>query len=184
MSWEFIGFHRTIDNLIGSEDGVRVNTENEVTISGAEAILSYSSANDWSTTIDLTFSDAEVTGGDQQIPNIPEMAFKWLMGYEPSGKRYGANASLLYVGDVYSDVGGFFANGEFAEHGNYSLVDLSGYYMFEADQKPTLVLRLENAFDEDYATSVRTGRSDADESYLYDNLGVPRTLHVTYRYKY
>lgn len=184
MTWEVIGFHRTIDNLIGSEDGIRVNTQNEVTISGGEALLSYSSDHDWSTTVDLTISNAEATGSNQQIPNIPELALKWLLEYAPSGKQYGVNGSLLYIGDVYSDVGGFFANGSLAEHGNYSLVDISGYYFFDSDQKHRVVLRLENVFDEDYATSVRRGRTDADELYLYDNLGVPRTLHLTYRYKF
>jgi vitamin B12 transporter len=184
FTWELIGFHRTIDNLIGSEDGIRINTDNEVTISGGEAVLSYASDNDWSTTVDLTLSNAEANGGDQQIPNIPELALKWLLEYAPSGKQYGVNGSLLYIGDVYSDVGGFFADGSFAEHGNYASVDLSGHYFFDSDQKHRVVLRLENAFDEDYATSVRRASSDAGESYLYDNLGVPRTLHLTYRYKF
>ena len=183
---ELIGFHRTVDNLIGSANGFRVNTEDEVTIAGGEFVFTYASENNWSTTIDLTVTDADADadGGAQQVPDIPEFAAKWLFGYRASGLPVGLNASVLYVGDVFSDVGGFFADGSFAEHGSYTVADVSGYYAFGAGEKHRIVVRLENAFDEGYATSVRRASSDAGETYLYENLGVPRTLHLTYRYTF
>ena len=91
---------------------------------------------------------------------------------------------MLYVGDVYSDVGGFFPDDSFAEHGSYVVVDISGYYEFGSNDQQRLVARIENLFDEDYATSVRTATSDADETYLYDNLGVPQTVHLFYSYRF
>ncbi len=180
LTWELIGFHRTVDNLIGSSGGIRVNTANEVTIAGGEALLSYAANNDWSTTVSLTFTDADATGSSQQLPNIPELAAKGLIAYNPSGRPFGFNGSLLYVDDVYSDVGGFFPDDSFAEHGGYLVVDISGFYEFGNGDRHRIVTRLENMFDEQYATSVRTAQSDSSVSYLYDNLGVPRTLHLTY----
>ena len=44
--------------------------------------------------------------------------------------------------------------------------------------------RVENLFDEDYAMSVRTATADAGGTYLYDNLGVPQTLHFFYSYSF
>ena len=45
-------------------------------------------------------------------------------------------------------------------------------------------LKKKREIDEDYATSVRTATSDADETYLYDNLGVPQTVHLFYSYRF
>ena len=107
-----------------------------------------------------------------------------MLAYQPGAADYGFNASLLYVGDVYSDVGGFFADGRFEEHGSYAVVDVSGFYRFGRDGRHRLVARIENLLDETYATSVRTATSDQGATYLYDNLGVPQTLHVTYSYRF
>ena len=38
LTWEAIGFHRTVDNLIGSANGIRVNSANEVEMLGGELI--------------------------------------------------------------------------------------------------------------------------------------------------
>jgi vitamin B12 transporter len=184
LSWELIAFHRTVDNLIGSSGGIRVNTQNKVTIAGGEALLKYSSGNDWSTTLSLTVTDAEATGSGQQIPDIPELTGKLLIAYSPANASFGINGSILYVGDVYSDVGGFFPDGHFEEHGSYAVVDVSGYYEFGKNDQQRLVARVENLFDEDYATSVRTATSDVGAPYLYDNLGVPQTAHLIYSYSF
>ena len=184
LSWELIGFHRTVDNLIGSSGGIRVNTQNKVTIAGGEALLKYSSGNDWSTTLNLTVTDAEASGSNQQIPEIPEMTGKLLVAYSPAESSYGINGSVLYVSDVYSDVGGFFPDGSFVEHGSYAVVDISEYYEFGTNDQQRLVARVENLFDEDYATLVRTATADAGGSYLYDNIGVPQTVHLIYSYSF
>jgi vitamin B12 transporter len=84
LSWELIGFHRTVDNLIGSSGGIRVNTQNEVTIAGGEALLKYAASNDWSATLSFTVTDAEATGSSQQVPDIPELTGKLLLAYSPA----------------------------------------------------------------------------------------------------
>ena len=46
-------------------------------------------------------------------------------------------------------------------------------------------MRLENLFDEDYATGHGRGFTDVDGTpYLVNTLGVPRTLHLSYTLQY
>ena len=62
------------------------------------------------------------------------------------------------------------------EHGNYSLVDLTGAYRFGLDGRQRIGVRIENLTDESYASSL--GRAFVDvggASYAYQNLGTPRT---------
>ena len=107
LSWELVGFHRTVDDLIGSSGGIRVNTQNEVTIAGGEVLLKYSFSDEWSTTLSVTVTDADASASSQQIPDIPELTGKLLVAYSPVNSSFGVNGSLMYVGDVYSDNGGY-----------------------------------------------------------------------------
>jgi vitamin B12 transporter len=183
LTWELIGFHRTVDNLIGSEDGMRVNTDGEVEISGVEFTASVAFNSSWNALFDVVFTEAEGDDGNQ-IPNIPEETVKLNFNYAPGDRPYGGSAGISYVGSVYSDVGGFFETGENVEHGDYTVVNLSAFYNFGNAEQYSLGLRIENALDADYATSVRTSTTDGGEPYLYDNLGVPRTFHVSLNYRF
>jgi vitamin B12 transporter len=183
LQWEVIGFRRTVDNLIGSANGVRVNTPGEAKISGAEFTAKADLNSTLSATLDVVFTDAEDSSG-VQIPNLPEQTAKLNFRYASVNRPIGGVVGISYVGDVSSDVGGFFPTGENAEHGNYAVVNLSGYYNFGSSDQYRLGLRLENALDEDYATSIRTTSTDAGDPYLYGNLGVPRTWHVSLSYNF
>jgi hypothetical protein len=58
-------------------------------------------------------------------------------------------------------------------------------YYLDTERRHRIGARLENALDEDYATSIGRGRRDVDSSsYGYRNLGAPRTLHASYRYSF
>ena len=72
LNWEVIGFHRTVDNLIGSANGMRVNTENEVEMIGGEVIASLAISEEWATTLDYVYTQAEEKNSDVQIANIPK----------------------------------------------------------------------------------------------------------------
>jgi vitamin B12 transporter len=183
LVWELVGFRRTVDNLIGSADGMRINTANEVKITGAEIILQTTFGSSLTANFNVVVTDAEDAGGEQ-IPNLPEEAVKLNLQYTSVAQPIGAALGISYVGDVYSDVGGFFPTGENVEHGSYTVVNLSGYYDFGRSDQIRLGIRLENALDENYATSVRTSSTDAGAPYLYSNLGVPRTWHVSLFYQF
>ena len=68
------------------------------------------------------------------------------------------------------------------EHGNYALLDVSGWAFIDKAQHHRIGVRLENAFDAAYATRVTRVRRDSDgSSYGAENRGTPLTAHVTYR---
>src|SRR5690606_14892718 len=95
---------------------------------------------------------------------------------------YELNVTLLNVGDVYDVVASGLGR---REHGGYTTLDLSGAYYLDATRRHRLGVRLENALDETYATSLGRGFRDAGNvPYVYRNLGMPRSLHATYSYRF
>jgi vitamin B12 transporter len=66
-------------------------------------------------------------------------------------------------------------------HGNYAVVDLSAWAFLDRDRRHRVGLRLENAFDADYDTTVTRAREDVTNvSYAAGFRGTPITLHATY----
>ncbi len=83
------------------------------------------------------------------------------------------------VGDMFDTVSGF-GN---VPSGDYIVVDLSGRVFVDRNRRHRVNLRLENLFDEVYAT--RHGRGFGDFSttpFLVHALGVPRTFHMSYSF--
>lgn len=183
LNWELTGFRRVVENLIASSGGMRINSDAEVEISGAELSASVALNDNWSISGDITSIDAEGNDG-RQITNIPVLATKLHLQYTAANRPFSGSIAISNVGDIFSDVGGFFATGEHVEHGNYAVVNASGTYRFGEDDRYTLGVRLENLFDDEYATRVSKATSDTGTAYLYDNLGVPRTGHISLRYDF
>ncbi len=186
FSFELLGFYREVDNLIGIDyslpafpDGFLVNTDGQVTVWGGEIVFNAQLNDILGVTFDYTHTVAEEEGANEQIQDIPRDQVKLIMRAEAPGGRFGALASVNYVGDVYDSVSGGIGR---VEHGNYAVVDLSAYAYLDRDQRHRLGIRLENLFDTDYATRITRVRRDSDgSSYAADNLGTPLTLHATYR---
>ena len=85
------------------------------------------------------------------------------------------------VGDMFDTVSGF-GN---VPSGDYIVADLSGRIFVDRNRRHRVNLRLENLFDEVYAT--RHGRGFGDFSttpFLVHALGVPRTFHMSYSFSY
>ncbi|MCZ0951426.1 MAG: TonB-dependent receptor [Rhodospirillaceae bacterium] len=71
------------------------------------------------------------------------------------------------------------------KHGGYTVLDLGGAYRFGDGDRQRIGIRLENALDEEYASSLGRSNLDVDgSSYPYANLGTPQTLHVAYGYRF
>ena len=69
--------------------------------------------------------------------------------------------------------------------GNYTVVDLAGRYFLDPRRRHRINVRLENLFDEAYATGHGRAIPDAGgATYLTNTLGVPRTFHVSYTFAY
>lgn len=182
VSWEFILFKREIDDLIGSAGGVRINTTNTVDFDGWELDLSVSLTPSWSANFDYVSTTAEAQGSSEQIVGVPESTLKLGVTYTDDSAPYELNVALVAIGDLYDSVSGGIGR---VEHGGYTVVDLSGAYYLGDERRHRFGIRVENAFDEDYASSVGRARTDVGGiSYAYANLGTPRTLHVSYAYRY
>ncbi|HJR68831.1 MAG TPA: TonB-dependent receptor, partial [Gammaproteobacteria bacterium] len=162
-------------------DGRFENFDETVESDGLEFILVAALNDRNSVSFDYTSTDAKFEGTSTQVQDIPESLMKLGWTYSAMQAPVDINVSVLNVGDVYDQV---TAIGR-VEHGDYTVVDVGAGFYFDEDRRHRLGLRLENLFDEDYATSIGRGRLDVNNaSYAYRNLGAPRALHVDYSYRY
>ena len=182
VSWEIVAFQRAVDDLIGVVDGMRVNTDRTVDFDGWEINLALALGADWSAGVNYVNTTAEAEGSSEQITDVPESTFKANLTYQSPDSPFGFVVSLVTVGDLYDSVSGGIGR---VEHGGYAIVDLGGAYSFGSGRRQRIGIRLENALDEDYASSLGRAFVDADgSSYAYRNLGTPRTFHVSYGYEF
>ena len=187
LSWEFIYFTREIENLIDIDfdnpafpDGRFENFDEKVESDGWEFNLTAGLSDTMSVSFDYTSNDAQFAGTSVQVQDIPESFTKLGWQYIGTSVPLELNVAVLNVGEVYDVVGGGVGR---VDHGEYTVVDLGAAYYFDADRHHRIGVRLENALDEDYATSIGRGRLDLNNaSYAYRNLGaprcVPRDLHL------
>ena len=182
LDWEITGFSREVDNLIGSAGGVRVNTDNAVHIDGFELSLNMLISSSWSASLDYTQTTAKATGSNLQIDDVPEDLFKASVSYAGEKLPVEISVAAVLVGDVYDSVSGGIGR---VEHGNYTVLDVGAAWYVDDARKHRLGVRLENALDEQYSSSLGRAFRDVDSSsYAYTNLGTPQTLHVNYRYSF
>jgi vitamin B12 transporter len=182
VSWEVILFTREVEDLIGSANGVRVNSDSIVDFDGWEVTLGLELTDAIRATFDYTSTDASAAGSSEQITDIPESIVKVSLSFLPRARPYEVDISLLHVADIYDSVSGGIGR---VEHGNYTVLDLGGAYYLGDDRSHRLSVRLENAMDEDYAASLGRAFMDSDGSpYAYRNLGTPRTVKVAYTYRF
>lgn len=186
FSGEVLGFYRKIENLIDIDfslpaypDGFIVNTGQSVTAWGGEVVMNARLSDVFGLTFDYTHTRVEASGSNQQVQDIPRDLAKLILRAEAPSGRFGGSAAVNWVGDVHDAVAGGIGR---VEHGNYAVVDLAAWGFLDAEQRHRLGVRLENAFDADYATRITRVRRDIDgSSYPARNRGTPLTAHVTYR---
>ena len=184
--WEFVGFFRTIKDLISfdgfdedTDQSLAVNVPGTVHVRGAEFVVDTALTNDVTGTASYTYSRSR-QAGDLQLARVPEQQGKVGFDYHPAGRQFGASATLNYVGRVFQSVW----DGR-EEFGKYAIVDLAGRYYIDPERHHTITARLQNAFDKEYAASLGSAQRDADGSdYTYWNLGMPRTFEVRYTYQF
>ena len=121
LDWEVIAFSREVDNLIGSANGVRVNTDNAVNIDGFELSLDLLISGSWSLGLDYTQTSAKADGSSQQINDIPEDLLKANIAYSGGSVPIEISIAAVFVGNVYDSVSGGIGR---VEHGNYTVLEL------------------------------------------------------------
>jgi vitamin B12 transporter len=184
--WEVIGFLRNIKNLIdyatfdaATNQDVFGNVPDMVRVRGAELDLG-ADFTDWSASLNYTYSHS-VKANNLQIDRIPVHQTKASVEYHPEEQPFDLTATLLFVGNIYRSN---LADGR-EDYGNYPVLDISGRIYLDRDRRSIVTLRLENLFDETYASGLGNAFRDSDGGrYTYWNLGVPRTFSLRYSYKF
>jgi vitamin B12 transporter len=189
FSWQLIVFQRDVDNLIDIDfdnpafpDGIFANFDRTRETNGWELGFSVGLTEAMTVSLDYTSAESEFEGTGTQVQDVPESLVKLDWTYRGMSLPLDVNVSVLNVGDLFDQVSGGIGR---VEHGDYTVVDISGGYYFDEARRHRIGLRLENALDEEYATAVGRGFRDIDgSSYPYANLGAPRQLHATYGYRF
>jgi len=188
MHWELTGFRRRINDLIDyaaydetTGQDVFGNIPGIVTVRGGEADLSASFGAAISASLDYTINHSRASGSSRQIADIPVQQGKLQLDWHPTALPVGATLSVNHVGDLYTS-DSFYSGRK--RYGNYTVADFSARVFLDHDRRSRVDFHVYNLFDRRYATSLKRGQADAGGYYTYWNLGLPRTLNVTYNYAF
>ncbi len=163
--------------IAGVEGESFSNTTDEVEVAGYELITSLRLTPALGTSFSYTNSSAELNGNGAQQQGIPENESKLQLNWQSQVQPLGVSFTVDHVGDLNERRG--------EKRGNYTVMDLSGHLELGNGREHSLVLRVENLADKVYATRVDRGTRDTTGvGYNYDNLGMERTLHASYTYRF
>ncbi len=186
LDYELIHFDREISDYIDSYvpleiNGVVgesfVNSDDTVEVDGFEFIAAVGIGAKWGIDFGYTSTDSQLNGDGIQLTGIPESELKLGVSFAAADLPAGFNVSIDHVGDINARRG--------VIRGNYTVLDISAYMSLGGDERHQIAVRLENATDEEYSSRVDLGTVDSTgNSYLYDNLGMRRTLHASYTLRF
>jgi len=189
LDWKLTGFARKVENLIiddydqpGLPDGVYINTDGKVRFRGFEAEATVQLGGALFVRGAYSHTRARTAGAGVQFERVPKDQAKATVVWQPADRPYGASASLLWTGEVASNVSGFGR----VKYGDYTVVDLAAHVLLDGvGGRHKLAARIENVLDEDYATRVNSAVVDGSTArFLYRFRGAPRALHVSYAYSF
>lgn len=201
VEWLLTGFDRTVKNLIAfttdlaliptavqahpdfATSGEAYVNLGEAEFSGFDAMAATMIGDAVRISASYTHTKARDKGDAFQIGRIPEDLVKAQIAWEPINSRYGASASAIWTGDVFQAVQN---EPKPVNFGNYYVVDLAAHAYLDDGRKHRLTARLQNLFDEDYATAVRSVVTDSGSParITVRNLGAPRTFNIRYSYAF
>ncbi len=161
--------------IAGVEGESFANTSDEVEMEGYELAASLQLTTQLGASFSYTDTSAELNNSGTQLADIPESDTKLQLDWLSQTGPWGLSFTLNHVGEYTSRA---------QRRGNYTVMDLSGHIAFGGDRAHNVTVRAENLTDKEYATGVGSGVRDAGGSYLYDNLGMERTLHASYTYRF
>jgi vitamin B12 transporter len=184
FGWELVGFFRDVKDLITIVDApgggeTLDNTAGTTKVRGGELILAGHLASGLSANASFTVTRARPAGSDLQQQEIPRTLAKVAVGYDSINSPWQAGLTISHTGDVFRSAAGARRN-----YGNYTVLDLNAGLKLGMNDRHRIGVRLENALDEEYASRVRTGETDAGDDYAYSFRGTPRTIHASYTYRF
>ena len=192
LNWQITGWRRRIKNLIIDDDTnppagfdtVFINSDGRVKTSGFELLLRGALTHAVSFDSSYMFSRERDPSSGQQLQNRPKNSGKLGLTWDQQGSPFGASIAVKYGGSTYANVTGFGRQ----EYGDDVIANLGvQWYPDPMTRRHRVSLRVENLFDTDYATrlrsAVRAGSVPATR-FLYRNQGAPRTGYLTYSYQF
>ena len=192
IHWQLTAFGRDIDDLIDFSDYtnaegeyVFINVPGTARVRGAEGLIEAALGDSLSANANYTYSHS-TEGSGQQIDDVPKGLFKAGLDYHPGNLPFGATATVNYVGDTTLSIGDTVFH-----YGRYALLDLSARYYVTEKRNQQLNFSVRNVLNRQYGRPNRgcedvptDGPYDCSIPYYYVNLGLPRTLAVSYEYRY
>lgn len=186
VSYELTYFSRDITNYIdsyvplvigGVEGESFINSNDEVNMDGYELVAAVPLGTAWSANLSHTRTKARFNGSGPQLTSIPKQESKVRLDYRSAQRPFGLSLTSNLVGDINGRRG--------VARGDYVVTDLSAFYNLGSSEQHQIVLRLENLTDEEYATRIDRGTADLTGlGYNFANLGMERTLHLAYTYRF
>lgn len=197
LNWQLSTWERSVDNLITTAPipvaltgqfpagftRTFINLPNEAEVSGAEVLLNGPLGDTLSFDVSYTWSKEidRVTG--VQIQDRPRRQYRGSLAWSSARWPLGANIGVKYIGEKTANVTGFGVQ----RYGDNTVVDAGVHAWLDAAQKHRVTLRLENLFDEAYATAMNSAiltGSNPQERFLWQRLAPPRTVHLNYSYQF
>ncbi len=200
LSWQLSAWDRKVDNLITTAaipasmlgqyptafTRTFINAPTEVDVKGAEILFRGPITDALSFDVSYTYSKEVGAGTDFQLRDRPKNQYKGSLSYESQRYPFGFNVAFKYIGDKTQDMRN--VNLGIQEYGDAYLVDAGAHMFLDGrDGNHRMTLRVENLFDEDYATAmgnaVRTGVTPT-QRFIWNRLGPPRTYTLNYNYTF
>ena len=190
LAWQITGWKRRVKNLIIDDDSnppagyyaVYMNSDGKAKFSGAELLLRGSFTDALS--FDASYMNSRERGASGALlPNRPRHSAKAGLTFEPAGRPFGASISLKYAGTSHTaDLDGFGVQ----SYGDVVTANLGAQWYPDMARHHRVSLRVENLFNADYATRVRSAEvnDESGDMFLYRNRGAPRTAFLNYSYTF
>jgi vitamin B12 transporter len=189
LQLEAIGFFRRVTNLIvdvddgSGETTVTANRPDVVKVQGLALVGGVTLSPAVTASLNYTYSHSqktnELAGGYSALTGIPSHQVQGTLDLHPTGIPVGVTLAVNNVGSMTDTVSGFGS----VPSGKYTIADLSGRVFIDSRRRHRINVRLENLFDETYTTIHSRSYTDATATpFIVNNLGVPRTFHVSYSF--
>ena len=169
----------TLTSGVNAGENFYINTDGTSEIDGFEALIGIGPFNGFTLNLSANWVNAEDKETGEQLERIAEFYTTANLAYRHQDGRFGADLMTRYTGDVFERGLGSFDD---VNYGDYFVADASIFYKFGSKNQHKVTLRVENVFDEDYAT--RYNRVTTPTEFLYYQHGLPRSIILGYTYTF
>ena len=196
IAWQVTGWKRKVDNLIVADDTSPpagfdewyINVDQSAKMSGVELLLRGSFTDALAFDASYMYSREKDAATGEQRADRPENSGKLGLTWGQIGSPFGASIALKYGGTTFARFLGTNGVSTTESYGDDFVANLGlQWYPDRMTRHHQVALRVENLFDTDYYTRIRSTQlsgAPAPTRMIYRNVGAPRTLFVNYTYDF